>query len=203
MTTRRWPLRRLLSAALTAAQAGMQVFPVQPHGKIPAVRQWEQAATTDPDAVTAWWQVRPYNIGIATGPSGLVVVDLDTARGAVPPPRWTGARGGHDVLRAVAAEAGQPFPGDTYSVTTPTGGIHLYFRQPDGAAALRNTAGRLGWKIDTRGCGVVAAVGVSSRAFVLIEALRVTTWRARSSPVCVSFPGDADPEGATLGGLRR
>ena len=196
------PVPRLLRAALTAARSGLYVFPVCPFGKAPAVRGWEHAATTDPAVITAWWRARPYNIGVATGPSRLLVVDLDTARDTTPPPQWAAARNGDDVLRLLAADAGQPYPGHTFTVTTPSGGRHLYFGMPTGAA-LRNTAGRLGWKIDTRGLGVVAAVGVSSRAFVLIEALRVTTWRARSSPVCVSFPGDADPEGATLGGLRR
>ncbi|MCA1704179.1 MAG: bifunctional DNA primase/polymerase, partial [Actinobacteria bacterium] len=37
--------------------------------------------------------------------------------------------------------------------TTPSGGLHLYYRAPDGVA-LRNTAGTsLGWKIDTRAHG--------------------------------------------------
>ena len=89
---------RLLRAALAAARSGLYVFPVRPYGKTPAVRDWEHAATTDPTIITAWWRSRPYNIGIATGPSRLLVVDLDTARGATPPPRWAGARRGDDVL---------------------------------------------------------------------------------------------------------
>jgi hypothetical protein len=146
------PGPRLLGAALAAARSGLHVFPVRPYGKTPAVRDWEHTATTDPSAITAWWAARPYNIGIATGPSRLLVIDLDTARGTTPPPRWADACGGEDVLRALAAHAGQPYPGDTLTVTTPSGGRHLYFHMPAGAA-LRNTAGRLGWKIDTRGHG--------------------------------------------------
>jgi hypothetical protein len=146
------PGPRLVGAALAAARSGLHVFPVRPYGKTPAVRDWEHAATIDPSVITEWWAARPYNIGIATGPSRLLVVDLDTARGATPPPRWVGACGGEDVLRVLAAEAGQPYPADTLTVTTPSGGRHLYFRMPAGAA-LRNTAGRLGWKIDTRGHG--------------------------------------------------
>src|SRR4051794_9454089 len=98
-----------LHAALAAARAGLYVFPVRPYGKTPAVRDWEHTATTDPSAITAWWAARPYNIGIATGPSRLLVVDLDTARGATPPPRWAGACGGEDVLHALAANAGQRY----------------------------------------------------------------------------------------------
>nr|WP_229686773.1 bifunctional DNA primase/polymerase [Longimycelium tulufanense] len=64
----------------------------------------------------------------------------------------------------MAAEAGQPVPDDTYTVATPSGGtrpgIHLYFQAP--AVELRNTVGKLGWRIDTRGVGgyVVAAGSV-------------------------------------------
>ena len=152
------PVPRLPRAALAAARSGLYVFPVCPYGKAPAVRGWEHAATTDPSVITAWWRARSYNIGIATGPSRLLVVDLDTARDTIPPPQWAGSRSGEDVLRMLAADAAQPYPGHTFTVTTPSGGRHLYFRMPT-AAALRNTAGRLGWKIDTRGHGgfVVAA----------------------------------------------
>lgn len=49
------------------------------------------------------------------------------------------------MLQALAAQAGQPIPLETYAVATPTDdGLHLYFRQPEGAAALRNSQGRLG-----------------------------------------------------------
>jgi hypothetical protein len=55
------------------------------------------------------------------------------------------------VLGRLAAGAGQPFPHDTYTVATPSG-EHLYFRAPHGVE-LRNTAGTLGWRIDTRAHG--------------------------------------------------
>lgn len=143
---------RLLSAASAAAEAGMRVFPVVPRGKVPAIRGWERAATVDLNVIEEWWRHQPYNIGVATGPSGLLVVDLDDARGQAPPSRWPGAAGGWDVLRALAAAAGKPYPGDTFTVTTPSGGQHLYFRASE-EMVLRNTAGRLGWRIDTRGFG--------------------------------------------------
>jgi hypothetical protein len=66
------------------------------------------------------------------------------------------ALSGEDVLAILAEEAGQPLPGDTLTVRTPTGGLHLYYAVPAGVV-LRSTAGErgngLGWKIDTRAWG--------------------------------------------------
>lgn len=197
------PQNRFLIAAVAAADRGWHVFPVTAGEKIPCVRNWEQRATTDRRQLCRWWSGSSRkNVGIAVGKSGLVVVDLDPARGEDPPPEWAGARHGHDVLARLAARAGQPFPGDTYTVASPSGGQHLYFRAPAGIA-LHNTVGSLGWRIDTRAPGVVAAVGVSIRACVLIGALRGRSRRARSAPLCVSLPCAADAAGAALGGLRR
>jgi hypothetical protein len=152
---------RLLRAALSAAARGFVVFPVAPRSKTPAVKDWEQQATRDPGVIIGWWRARPYNIGIATGRSDVVVVDLDHSRGHTAPPPWTGATSGRDVLARFAAEAGHPVPDDTLTVSTPTGGEHLYFQPPDGVV-LRNTAATLGWRIDTRAQGgfVVAAGSV-------------------------------------------
>jgi hypothetical protein len=132
---------------------------------------WEQRATTDPERIRGAWSVGPgWNIGVATGPAGLVVVDLDvpdpTDPNDVPPPRWArlGATCGTEVLALLAAQAGQPFP-ETHTVEIPSGGWYLVFRAPTGPGApvLCNTAGErgngLGWKVDTRAHGgyVVAA----------------------------------------------
>ncbi|WP_245704040.1 bifunctional DNA primase/polymerase, partial [Streptomyces lushanensis] len=87
------PPSSLLSATLAAAERGWHVFPLRPGDKRPALhgstacprtgdcaaghRKWEDRATTDPARIRRAWSVRPFNIGIATGPSGLLVVDLD------------------------------------------------------------------------------------------------------------------------------
>jgi hypothetical protein len=124
---------------------------------------WEQRATTDPDRIRAAWSYKPgYNVGVATGPSGLCVIDLDRLKADETaddiPARWksAGALCGEDVLAIIAEEAGQPLPGDTATARTPTGGLHLYYTVPAGVV-LRNTEGDrgngLGWKIDTRAWG--------------------------------------------------
>lgn len=160
---------RLARAALAAAAAGHHVFPLHPRSKFPAVEAWEQAATRDPEVITDWWSTRPYNIGAAVGRTGLVVVDLDDGDGEIAPERWSGARGGRDVLAQLAREADAPFPAGTYTVSTP-GGTHLYFRSPAGLA-LRNTQGEqgngLGWKVDVRANGgyIVAAGSVRPEGY--------------------------------------
>ncbi|WEO95302.1 bifunctional DNA primase/polymerase [Streptomyces sp. FXJ1.172] len=156
-----------LVSALDAASRGWHVFPLIPGDKRPAVRDWENRATTDRERITRCWTHAPYNVGIAAGPSRLVVIDLDTPKTPddTPPAAWTqpGVSDGADVLAVLCERHGQPFPCDTHTVRTCRGGLHLYFTAPTCGESLRNTAGDkgngLGWKIDTRTAGgyVVAA----------------------------------------------
>lgn len=149
-------------AALAAAAAGLFVFPVRVGAKVPAVKDWEAAATRDTAQIVRWWAQRPYNLGVATGKSGLVVIDLDHGRGETAPEPYTGCRNGGDVLAQLAREDGQPGPWATYAVTTPTQGLHLYFRAPAGSG-YRNSAGRLGWRVDVRGHGGFIVAATSTR----------------------------------------
>ncbi|MCT7352491.1 bifunctional DNA primase/polymerase [Streptomyces sp. 15-116A] len=159
----------LLRAALDAAERGWHVFPLRPGTKRPALHgektcirtgpcagghvKWEQRATTDPDRIRAAWSTAPFNVGIATGPSGLIVVDLDT-------PEHKGSSDapcGAATFGALCERAGHAVP-DTYRTRTASGGTHLYFRAPDGVR-LSNTAGTVADSVDTRAWGgyVVAA----------------------------------------------
>ncbi|WP_328982223.1 bifunctional DNA primase/polymerase [Streptomyces mirabilis] len=149
-----------LASALEAASRDWHVFPLIPCDKRPAVRDWEARATADRERITRCWTHATYNVATATGPSGLVVVDLDTPKGPddTPPAEWAehGVTDGADVLAVLCERHGQPFPTDTYTVRTWSGGRHLYFAAPEGEP-LRNTAGDsargLGWKVDTRAAG--------------------------------------------------
>ena len=155
--------KRLLHAALYYARTGWHVFPLTPNEKRPAIKGWEDRATTDADRIRAAWTHAPYGIGIACGPSGLVVIDLDVPKPGAdgqtpqPPQEWRlpGIRDGSDVFSVVCQAAGQLVPWHTYSVNTASRGIHLYYAAPErqGAAPLRNTAGQLGWLIDSRAHG--------------------------------------------------
>ncbi|ALV34190.1 bifunctional DNA primase/polymerase [Streptomyces sp. CdTB01] len=160
---------QLLRAALEAAERGWHVFPLRPGGKPPALHgeksctrtgecasghvKWEQRATTDPDRIRAAWSRAPFNVGIATGPSGLVVIDLDLPKDK----SSSDAPGGATTFAALCERAGHAVP-DTYRVRTASGGEHLYFTAPPGVR-LGNTAKTVAPSVDTRAWGgyVVAA----------------------------------------------
>jgi hypothetical protein len=151
----------LLRAALATAARAWPVIPLRPGDKRPAGHpeadcpgrgrcasghlKPEQRATLDRDLIHAAWSHRPYNIGIATGPAGLLVVDLDTAKGGKDTPCGVAS------FKALCERAGQAAP-TTYRIRTASGGAHLYFTAPPGVR-LRNTAGKLGPRIDTRAAG--------------------------------------------------
>ncbi|MFD9119950.1 bifunctional DNA primase/polymerase [Streptomyces bottropensis] len=160
----------LLNAALTAAARGWHVFPLRPGTKRPALhgeascpgtgpcaaghRKWEQRATIDLELIRATWSRAPYNVGIATGPSGLVVVDLDKPKDDK---SNADAPDGAATFAALCERTGHPAPA-TRGTRTASGGQHLYFAAPAGVR-LGNTAGTLAPLVDTRAWGgyVVAA----------------------------------------------
>ncbi|MYS24680.1 Bifunctional DNA primase/polymerase, N-terminal [Streptomyces sp. DvalAA-14] len=153
----------LLSAALAAAARGWPVIPLHPGGKVPALhgerrcprtgdcadghRTFEQRATTDPDRIQSCWTSGPFNVGIATGPAGLLVVDLDTLK----PTDEKGTPDGVETFSALCERAGKPAP-VTRRIRTASGGQHLYFSVPPGIR-LGNTAGTVARKVDTRAWG--------------------------------------------------
>jgi hypothetical protein len=139
-------------AAIAASRRGWAVFPCRPAGKQPAVPDsWETRACADPDRVARFWPSPRHNVGIACGPSRLVIVDLDT-HGELPEDwRLPGIADGRDVLAQLCEWACQPWP-VTHWVATPSGGWHLYFAAPDGSR-IRNSAGLIGPQVDVRACG--------------------------------------------------
>ncbi len=147
-------IRPLLRSALCLAERGWHVFPCVPGGKRPVLRgNWQDYATTEPARIRTWWSKVAYNIGIACGPSGLVVIDLDVPHGIreLSPAGGRSPGSGTDVLAALCDQHGQRYPVPTYAVVTPSGGCHLYYAAP--GSAVRNSAGRLGPHIDVRAAG--------------------------------------------------
>ncbi len=176
-----------LAAALHAGFRGWYVLPLRPGRKIPLShdadrcprtgpcaaehRTWEQRATRDLEQIEAHWTAHPaHGVGIATGPSGLVVIDLDTPKSGDPPltAEWQaeGVRTGADVLAVLARRGGFEIP-RTYTVRTGRGGWHLYYTAPPDTRMV-NTARTLGPWIDTRGWGgqvVAAGTSVAGRPY--------------------------------------
>ena len=137
----------MLDIALAYARRGIPVFPCR--GKLPLTKNGFLDATTDEDQIYFWWTEWPdANVGIPTGAaSRLWVLDVD--------PR----HGGHTALAKLESQHG-PLP-DTCTVRTGGGGEHRYFPHVNGES-IRNSAGKIGQGLDTRGEGgyVIAAGSV-------------------------------------------
>ncbi|MFF4327244.1 bifunctional DNA primase/polymerase [Streptomyces sp. NPDC001591] len=156
-------MSHLMNAALTAAARGWPVFPLRPGSKVNALHHEdrcprtgdcadghakpEQRATTDPDRIRAAWATRAFNVGLATGPAGLVVIDLDPPKPSDPPGTLSGAK----ILDALCRAAGEQLP-PTFTVTTPSGGLHRYFTAPP-EPKVRSNQDILGRHIDHRAWG--------------------------------------------------
>ena len=188
---------------------GFALFPLRPGAKVPAVaRDWEHVATTSPARLRQLSSDPRANYGVACGPSNLIVVDLDVAKDEAP----GSPHDGWQVLRELAAERGEALP-HTFTVSTPSGGRHLYFRPPVDAPAPRNTVRRLGPLIDTRGVGgyVVApgsrVDGVEYRVIVDAPIAELPEWintllRSPAAREARPAPGEPLSLAAALGPVR-
>lgn len=136
----------LADVALDLVLVGWHVFPLKPRAKVPATPRGFHDATDDPERVERWWARNPNcNVGIATGASGLLVVDLDTGGAG-----HCGEALGN--LCVLADRCDAEHLTWTYEVTTPSGGEHWYYRLR-GSQSAPNSAGRLGRHIDIRSTG--------------------------------------------------
>ena len=161
------PSNPILDAALAYAAAGIPVFPCDPRPDPPGTPAAQKRAkrplvpgadkdaegrdipktgglhraTTDPETIRAWWRNRPQAlIGMPTGGrSGILAIDFDPHGETV----------AETEARLIAAVGPLPV---CPRVRTQSGGMHLYFRMPDGIEAPRNSAKRL-QNIDWRGDG--------------------------------------------------
>lgn len=125
-----------LQAALDYARRGFPVFPLVPGAKVPAIKGWQNEATTDPEKIDGMWAQWPKaNIGVPT--ERLLVVDID--------PR----NQGFDTFAMLNA-LHEFVP--TFSVTTRSGGLHLYYRLPEGLT-LKGGTNKLGRGVDVKSHG--------------------------------------------------
>ncbi|GAA1375023.1 hypothetical protein GCM10009612_71240 [Streptomyces beijiangensis] len=130
------------------------------------------AATTDPGRIDSWWEAQPrFGVGVSCGPADLVVLDVDAHAVEVPDrarllpgipigPQvdLAGLATGFDTLALLAALRGQQNPTDddtTLRVRTPSGGLHIWYRNPDPLVRYRSSTGSspktaLAWQVDVR-----------------------------------------------------
>jgi hypothetical protein len=124
------------------------------------------AATTDPDRIRAWSRQIPDALwGVAAGPSGLIILDVDRHGGEVPPAErilpgldWPEdiepctIKDGLDVLAVLCEIRNAPLldvAPRTLTVRTPSGGLHYWYRVPEGTT-WRNNSSKLGWQLDVK-----------------------------------------------------
>ncbi|MDZ5078850.1 bifunctional DNA primase/polymerase [Nesterenkonia sp. HG001] len=133
-----WPVS---AAARELATAGVPVFPCVPGGKRPLTEHGFHDATTDPGQVEAWWRAHPdANLAVPTGAaSGMVVVDVDV-HGPV--------NGFASFGRAHRAGLVSRW---AFLVSTPSGGMHVYYPATPERAQRSWQAARAG--VDFRGDG--------------------------------------------------
>jgi hypothetical protein len=130
--------KTLLEHALHYARQGWCVFPLAPGAKVPLQGSHGlNEATTDETQIRRWWSLNPdANIGINCGMSGLVVVDIDVKNG----------KDGNASLTAILA--GEHALSPTATVTTPSGGRHMYY-----TGSCPSSVNKLGPGLDIRGLG--------------------------------------------------
>lgn len=153
-----------------------------------------RAASADPDRVARWWSQNPrYGVGVATGPSRLVVLDLDCHRTDPPDDVATFLPGvqlpddlvpssiwhGEDALALLCEIRRAPLltlAPTTMAIRTPTGGLHLWYRVADGMGWSPDARGKLGWQIDIRaGWSYAVAPGVTTSAGTYTRVSETTT----------------------------
>jgi hypothetical protein len=141
--------------ALTNQKCGFHIFPLVPNAKTPLTPNGYKDASNDVEVINEWVKRFPNaNIGIATQPSGLIVIDCDASKGKTRPTEWDlpGVTDGADVLATVAERYGAMYPSDTYNVNTPNDGLHYYFR--DSGNSTKSCAQVNGlWLVDVRSRG--------------------------------------------------
>lgn len=132
--------------AMGHAAIGYHVFPLRAESKLPATKRGFHDATDSMVRVYDWWSRHPSsNVGIATGASGLLVLDLDVAHDHE---GHCGEAFAH--VCALADRNGGIDP--TYEVGTPRGGEHWYYRLP-ADVEVPCSASRLAPHVDVRSTG--------------------------------------------------
>ncbi|MFE7778535.1 bifunctional DNA primase/polymerase [Streptomyces sp. NPDC057445] len=221
---------RSLATAGWCARQGWPVHPLAPGRKTPAgncaacrapghtregcecvdAGRWchgFHAATLDPARIDAWWGSTPeLGVGVACGPAGLVVIDVDAHQQGlpdrdrllpgIPVPAGVdlgGLTNGFHTLAVLAALRGVTSPADdvaTMRVRTPSGGLHVWYRAGQGhrwqCSAGSSNGRALAWQVDVRAHGgyivapgTVTGAGTYAPVGSVREAAPLPDWLAQ------------------------
>lgn len=114
------PLPQTLAEhALAYAFRGLEVFPLKP-GKAPYIDGGMNAATTNPEQITAWWAQWPEALIGCRVPEGRIILDVDVRHG------------GQTTLDALQKHYGPIAFGRVHLSGRGDGGAHYWFIAPDG-----------------------------------------------------------------------
>ena len=155
-----FPLHQIIRSSDGSARCGCGNAKCGSPGKHPRIK-WKAGAACDPDVARAWWSRWPSaGIGCATGPSGLVVFDLDGPKGA-------------ETFRNLIAGAG---PAMT-AIAKTARGAHVFFR---GEAP---TSSDPATKLDVRSTGGYVVLAPSPHASGHTYSWEVAPWNV-AIPEC-------------------
>lgn len=198
-----------LAIALWCARRGWPVHPLAPRRKTPPANcrdcrrpghshrecpciqggRWchgFHAATVDAGRIRRWWAQQPgFGVGVACGPAGVVVMDVDAHETPLPerdrllpgipiPPSVSlrGLEHGFHSLALLAALRGAEDPAQdssTLRVRTPSGGLHIWYAAGPGhpwrCSSGSSTGRALAWQVDVRAHGgYIVAPGTRTTA---------------------------------------
>ena len=172
-----------LAGALAYAKRGWPVFPVK-ENKQPAIKDWKTKATTDEKQIRRWFEqdfISGCNFGFQPGLAGIAVIDIDCGKKRKREDGTEEMVNGEDSLADFLKQNGAELP-STYTVRTPSGGTHLYFK----AEGIGNKNGFLP-AVDVKSCGgfvVVPGSGDSRGAYVVERELPVAELPGALAEAC-------------------
>ena len=144
-SSQEWPSETTLlkdAAHFYATERGWLVFPTDAKTKRPLIKNWPQAATTNPDQIDEWWGDNPQaGIGVVCNKqSGVAVLDVDVKH---PDPQGLDGSDHLELLRKKIGNLGSRVVCDT-----PSGGMHFLFRWD--SLPFEKSEGRVAFGIDVR-----------------------------------------------------
>src|SRR5678816_4234852 len=138
---------------------GFVVFPLANNSKRPQENRTGHLSWTQLDSEDFMDELEDesLNVGIVTGKSsGIVVLDIDPKHG-----------GTKEAVDGIVGEVTR-----TRTHRTPSGGLHLIFRYPDGVDHIGNSVGRLSPGVDVRADGgyiVAPSSAIDGSSYEVIE----------------------------------